>query len=179
MGIDLILVSVVVFVGGGATAFVAYKHYFHKVKTLPTAIAHVSEHFTVVSTMDEQVNQLAKLSASIGGDSEMAITVGELALAAKRIVGELKRDPSDLETLRPFFEYHLPKSIELVKEYMVVAKQPSFDDTEDALESARATLVECRVNFNAFFKKSLGNDVAGLEIKSDAVKRIGRVERPH
>lgn len=179
MGIDLILVAVAVFVGGGAIAFTAHTYRSRKkLQSLPTAIAHVSKNLTVIPAMNEQVSMLARLSARIADDSKMALTVGELALTAGKIVKELTRDSRDLDVLRPFVDYHLPKSVELVEEYMVVAAQPPSEEREEALESARATLSECHVTFNAFFQKSLVNDVAGLEIKSNAVDRIGRLERP-
>ncbi len=145
-------------------------------RKLPDA-ADTPEHLVVLRRGQEHVRALAESSVRIE-DGAVAVLVAELGVAAQRIYDNLKADPRDLAVVRNFVDYHAPKCAELVEEYRRVAAEPASAARDAALESSIAVLRELAETFNVFYRKCLENDVEGLAVLSESMRRIGKIERP-
>lgn len=104
--------------------------------------------------------------------------VSDIGFIMGKIFENLAKDPRDIGAARNFVEYHAPKCVELVEEYVRVEGGPASSSRDTALLQCVDTLVEIKDTVDAFYKKCLENDVAGLEILSETLRRIGRIERP-
>jgi hypothetical protein len=175
MGILEFGVIATVLVAGGGLAFWKFSGRSKEAKALP--ITQIPEHIAAVAKIRTCVRTLSGMSADMT-DGSTAVLVADLALLASRIANELERDPRDIVSLRPFVDYHAEKSVEVIGKYIEVQKQPPSLEREEALESAIQALREDKPLYEAFYNKSLGNDVADLEIMSESKRRIGRMERP-
>ena len=140
-------------------------------------IPQIPEHIVILKKGREYLKNIIDLSLQIE-DGEVAVIVTELGVTTRKIYKNLEADPRDLSVVRNFVDYHAPKCVELIREYLRVVGQSASPARDESLASSIKVMKEMHDLFEVFFKKCLENDVDELAVLSETMRRIGVVERP-
>ncbi len=143
-----------------------------KVPELP----EIPEYLVVISRGKEHLKKIAQLLTQIK-EKDVCDLAMDLGLAAQKIYDNLKTDPRDLGIVRTF-DYHAQECAKLVENYIYVFDTPASPARDLALANCKKVMQEMKVTFEAFYKKCFENEVDGLAVSSETVRRVGQVERP-
>ncbi|MBI2109133.1 MAG: 5-bromo-4-chloroindolyl phosphate hydrolysis family protein [Parcubacteria group bacterium] len=177
MGLEVlagIAAGIVLVVGGGL--FFLRDRRGSKV-TPDVTVMEIPEHMKLVADGKKHLRKIVELSTQIK-DGSVAVLVTELGLVGQKIYDNLVLDPRDVTVVRNFVDYHAPQCVKLIEEYMRVANLQPSDTRDRALAASLKTLHETKDTFEAFYTKCLENDVEGLAVLSETMRRIGQMERP-
>lgn len=174
IGVAVLLMLAVLAILAVVLCFVFYR----KIKTTQaTEPSPTPEHIVIINKGKEHLKRIVELSKTIE-DPAIAKLVTELGLTTQHIYKNLASDLRDMSIICNFVDYHAPKCIELIEEYLQVVAQPASSARDESLIACLKVLTEMKHTFEAFFLKCLENDTAELNVLSETMLRIGRIERP-
>ena len=127
----------------------------------------------------EAGRELAELSKAPHLSREMASALSRLSRIVTDIGDDFAKDPEDIRHARGLTDHHLKAVIEVARAYVDLRKASLNDAGRRKLDEIRAVVTGYVDQFDAIYQACLANDFQRLEVATDALAQILKLEAPN